>query len=297
MLVSIRGIDAPDLKASLGRHLVRHPHFVLKIVDSRGVLSDDRVLSGLPIPMSVPGWPMVTMVFHGHGLVRADGRGAEIVPRHVVWTPPGMDYRARTDGTRAMLLQWDPEVFGGLGPTGPDRLRVASADFFRVREAVAATVSAGRDTTRAATAVVALFEVLRAQGLVSTRPDVGDLARPVDPIVVRAGVAIDVALSTPGMTPGSVDIERYLARSPAQTRRIVRQYADALRMHGASSWRDMLHVWRAFVGAALMTAGRATTEGVAHLLGYGSPVAFCHAFAQAGLPSPGRLGAFVRQLA
>jgi hypothetical protein len=46
-----------------------------------------------------------------------------------------------------------------------------------------------------------------------------------------------------------------------------------------------------------MTTAVARTERVAELLGYGSATAFCHAFAGAGLPSPGEIRRVVKQLA
>lgn len=51
------------------------------------------------------------------------------------------------------------------------------------------------------------------------------------------------------------------------------------------------------IGALLMTSRRARTERVAELLGYGSAAAFCHAFAGAGLPSPGNVRRVVDELA
>lgn len=299
MLVSIRSLEVPELGASLRRQQLRHRHLTCKLVEARGVVMDDLLLAPTSIPTSVPGWPVVTVVLHGKGVVRADGYGSEAVPRELVWTPPGLDYRGRggEGGTiLVLLLQWDPAVFGGAGESA-DSARLRATDFDRLRGGVAEALAAGYDGARAAVALERICTALRALGLMDARPTAGDLFVPVDGAVERAGRAVDALLSNLHGMPGTLDLHQRLGRSAAHTRRLVTAYADALRAQGATSWRDMLHSWRLYMGASLMTAKRATTERVASALGYRSPAAFCHAFALAGMPSPGAIRSLARKLA
>ena len=53
-----------------------------------------------------------------------------------------------------------------------------------------------------------------------------------------------------------------------------------------SSWRQYVQGMRVGLGSFFMSQRRARTEHVSRLLGFGSPTSFCHAFHDAGLPSP-----------
>jgi hypothetical protein len=54
-----------------------------------------------------------------------------------------------------------------------------------------------------------------------------------------------------------------------------------------ASWRSVRDFYRVLVGTIM--ASRIPTRALASVLGYASPDALCHAFANAGLPSPGTL--------
>jgi hypothetical protein len=94
-----------------------------------------------------------------------------------------------------------------------------------------------------------------------------------------------------------VDLTRALGCSERQARYLVGEYAEAYALQGATEWRTLVNVWTTYLAGLLMTARGATTEGVASLLGYGSPNAFCHALTNAGLPSPGEMRRRVAHLA
>lgn len=298
--MSVRRLDVPEIGASIGRHFFRHTHLTCKVVEARGVVAEDLLIAPTRIPTSEGSWPVVTVVLEGQGLVRAGDRGEQAMPRDLVWTPPGLDYRGRGgDGGRllALLVQWDPAVFGGTSSGNADRARLHTRDFDRLRAAIADAQSAGHDGQLAAGAVERICAALRALGLLDARPTAADLHTDVAPDLARAGRAVDALLSNPRSMPAALDLQARIHRSPAQARRLVTTYADVLRAQGATGWREMLHAWRLYVGATLMTAERATTEAVARALGYRSPAAFCHAFALAGMRSPGAIRSLVRQLA
>jgi len=62
-----------------------------------------------------------------------------------------------------------------------------------------------------------------------------------------------------------------------------------------SHWRSALHHTRIVQAIRWLGAPGATTELVARLTGFRSPTALCHAFAAAGLPSPGTLARAARR--
>jgi hypothetical protein len=150
---------------------------------------------------------------------------------------------------------------------------------------------------RVSAAVAALFAALHALGMVSVCPEAGELGRAAADGVVAVGAAMDRALSDLSARPMSVDIEASLRRSAAQTRRLVHRHGRSLPGPESTSWRRQRNLWRMYIGALLMTSPRAETHAVARVLGYGSAAAFCHAFASAGLPSPGNIRHVVKQLA
>jgi hypothetical protein len=145
--------------------------------------------------------------------------------------------------------------------------------------------------------VAELFSVFASLGIVAERPGVGDLVMVPSPRVARVGDAIDGVLSRAGARPMVVDLMRALSCSERQARYLVGEYVDAYALQGATEWRTLVNVWTTFLAGVLMTAHGATTEGVAGLLGYGSPNALCHALTNAGLPSPGEMRRMVAQLA
>ena len=49
----------------------------------------------------------------------------------------------------------------------------------------------------------------------------------------------------------------------------------------------MRDFYRVLIGTILASSPAVTTRGLATILGYTTPDALCHAFANAGLPSPG----------
>lgn len=60
-------------------------------------------------------------------------------------------------------------------------------------------------------------------------------------------------------------------------------------IHGVDgeSWRSVRDFYRVLMGTILASSPGVTTRGLATILGYTTPDALCHAFANAGLPSPG----------
>ena len=110
--------------------------------------------------------------------------------------------------------------------------------------------------------------------------------------------AIDAALSDLAGGPASADLERRVAKSRYTVSRRSREFHGKFGLTGLSGpeWRSVRDFYRLLVGTIVMGHPDAGTREVAGLLGYRSAEAFCHAFANAGLPSPGRVRDTLRQL-
>jgi hypothetical protein len=302
MIVSKRFFSWHDVV--IRRWLVRHPSFLVKIVQSRGVCSEDLLWEKARLWTVVPEWPCVGVPIRGHGLMR-DGRSAlEMRRGYVGYVERGGDFRARTEPADAfgVFLQWDPAVFGGKGASAQSMSRapIATPDLARVERAVDRIVAGA---PRLEADVGELFAVFGSLGLLSgahggrDARELGDLVLPPSPRVARVGAAIDGVLSRTGARPMVVDLMRALDCSERQARYLVSEYVGEYALQGATEWRTLVTVWTTYLAGLLMTAKGATTEWVASLLGYGSPNALCHALMNAGLPSPGEMRRKVATLA
>jgi AraC-like DNA-binding protein len=299
MLISARRVDVPELGARVMRLVVRHPGFVVRFVEFAGGIAEDRLFDGPERRTTLPGWPVLAVTLAGRCLLRHGGGGVLAGEGDLVWLPSGEAFRARSgeDGVRALFVQWDPRVFDRPAAASVDLVRLRRRQLERIRGATLRLAAAGYDAERAGVAVAALLAGFRSLGLLDARPAPHELVLAHSGPVVRVGAAVDRALSELHHNPMTLDLGRVLGTSPAHTRRLLRRYGEALDLPGAVTWRDLRNVWRLHVGALLMTAAGSRTERVAEILGYGSAAAFCHAFAGAGLPSPGDVRRAVEQLA
>jgi hypothetical protein len=294
MIVSKRFFSWADVV--IRRWLIRHPSFLVKVVQTRGVISEDLLWEKARLWAVVPDWPCVGTPIRGYGLMR-DGRTTlEMRRGYLGYCERGENFRARTEPADAfgVFLQWDPAVFGRSGGQGMWRVPIGVTDLARVERTVG-RIMAG--TPRLEADVADLFALFASLGVMSEKPSLGDLVVPPSPRVARVGEAIDGVLSRAGARPMVVDLMRTLGCSERQARYLVGEYVEAYALQGATEWRTLVNVWTTYLAGLLMTAKGATTEGVAALLGYGSPNALCHAMTNAGLPSPGEMRRIVAQLA
>jgi hypothetical protein len=278
------------------RWLVRHPSFLVKVVESRGVCSDDCLWERARLWSVVPGWPCIGIPLTGHGLLRGGRDVVEMSRGYLGVVGKGADFRARTEPAPAfgLFVQWDPAVFGGGDHAPLARARIGERDLGRVASVLRAVTRDDVPHDALVASVADLLRMLSAQGVFSSATNV-DLAPP-PPRLARIGRAIDGALSRSGSRPMIVDLTRALDCSERQVRYLVSEYAGAYALQGATEWRTLVATWTTYLAGLLMTARGATTEGVSSVLGYGSPNAFCHALTNAGLPPPGELRRIVAGL-
>ena len=296
MIVSRRFFAWEDV--DLRRWLFRHPSFLVKIVAGRGVWSEDRLWEGARLWALVHDWPSITIPMRGRGVIRSATAAMEMGGGQVGFVARGSDFRARTEPPPGfgVFVQWDPAVFGQPSDCPLVGQRLSTKDQARI-EAVLLRLTADSHAPMEAEAGVAdLFQILGALGVLAARPDAGDLITSPAPRTVLTGRAIDRVLSRTSDRPMVVDLTTVLGCSERHARGLVREYADAYALQGATTWRSLVSLWRTYLAGLLMTAPNATTERVATVLGYGSPTAFCHSLANAGLPSPGEMRRIVADL-
>jgi AraC-like DNA-binding protein len=305
MWISLRSVDVPSLDVQIARSILRHPSFVARLAEYRGAVVEDRLFAASTVgTTTLPLWPLLVLPLAGSAAVRHGATASMLHPRDVLFLPSGAGFSARSapGGTRVWILQWDPAVFGSPGAASRVQHRLGTSDFERLRSAIELTVAAGYSAHDNAAALVRVLSALRALGLHDARPAAADLELSLPEPLVRLGIAIDSALSSLSRAPAAIDLQQTLACSPAQLRRLIHRYgASAIAAgHAAASppsWRDLLNGWRLAVGVLLMTSPHSRTERVAEQLGYASPTSFCHAFANAALPSPGNVRRVVDALA
>jgi AraC-like DNA-binding protein len=85
--------------------------------------------------------------------------------------------------------------------------------------------------------------------------------------------------------PMAVDIADALGVSERHALRQTSRFLQRFHL-SASSWRELMQCLRLEMGTFFMSAPGARTEDVSRFLGFRSPTSFCHAFNDAGLPSP-----------
>jgi hypothetical protein len=297
MIVSRRFFCWSDVL--IRRWLIRHPSFLIKIIGTKGICSEDRLWEQTRLWSVVPDWPCVAIPLSGHGVMRDGHASVEMGRGYIGFLTRGNEFRARTEPAEAfgVFVQWDPAVFGQPNPSHLARSRIDATDLGRIA-VVLENITTGEPPHAVLAANISeLFRVLGSLGIFKAQPGLGDLVTPPPPRLIHVGRAIDTVLSRAGSRPMVVDLSQALHCSERQARYLVREYVDAYALQGATEWRTLVNVWTTYLAGLLMTAQSATTERVAGLLGYGSPAAFCHALTNAGLPSPGEMRRIVHDLA
>lgn len=289
MILARRRLELPQFGAHIGCDRLVGRSFQLKVWDIRGVVLEE----GLQDPSwrtMVDAWPTLVLTFHGGGCVRSPWQTAWVGEHTFTADPPnegrggGLVGRIH-DGTRVLVLQWDPSVWGGT-TVSPDSLPMAQREAHRLDELTQAAVTSPAGLRAAAVGRVAA--ALRAWGL-SLNRDI-PLEEDADASSARDQALVDAAyagLSELGANPTVKDFAATLGVSEPHAHRLLARIPD--RVGPPAGWRELKRRTRLSTGLALMTSPLATTEAVAAALGYSSPTAFCRAMAQAGLPSPGAI--------
>jgi AraC-like DNA-binding protein len=287
VLREVRTLEVPELGARHQRVQLRTAALRVGIERSVRVASVFGVLDRGARFSHLMSRPCVTVLLEGRGRLDEGGRRCSVEAGSLVLS----DQRA--GGTEAyagevvrwLVLDWDPEVMGArfAGPASITRLPPRLVQ----RLARAAERLAGLD---GATASADIVDLLRAQGLAFERARGADLAAQSTAAERRLVHVVNERLALLAQHPAIDEVAGDLGVS---VRHVHRSMAAAAQRHAMpwTSWRAELHRSRILAALRLLSVPRASTEGVARFTGFRSASALCHAFDDAGLPSP---GTFVR---
>jgi AraC-like DNA-binding protein len=293
MVVLRRRVSHAPLGAVFTTHDALHSHFRVRLARSRRIVLDDHLL-----------YP--SMPWTGAG----DRQRLDVVLRGELrcrdgsierWLGPGDFFiggavdslYTRMQGADALYLsiEWDARLLGTRMLGDSSSASLTARGLARLTE----TSLGIAEVADATTTIADVLAQLRAEGLPFDVLETADLVESTDPMLRRLGGAMGDALSRLSDNPASVDLELAFGASRRTVVRMVEAFLRRYRLNG-TSWRPFRDRWRLVAAAALMSGVGARTEDVARSVGYGSPNAFCYAFAQAGLPSPGRIRAALHQL-
>jgi len=289
VLVDSRRSVFPELGASYEMVDVRTPWLRVLHSRSRGLVTDFGVLNrAMPFLHRLGERSTLTLVLTGAG--RFDAR-----ERHSYLAAGDLAISEASTGTEAyagdaLAIEWDPDVLGARRSPGLSLERLSSAHVQRIAELTGLLSSERRGP-----AIVEILDVLRANGLGIERVELGELTPNDDQRRPTQALqnAMSARLAALQELPAIDEIATTLGWDQRRVHRQMTQLRDTYRIVWRH-WRELLHQARMLRALQLLTIPSATTELVARLSGFRSPSALCHAFANAGLPSPGRLALIAR---
>lgn len=291
MLRDQRVFAVPELDASHAHTDLRTPSLRVAVHSGRNVASDFAVVQRAAPFLHHCTRPQLLVLFEGQSRFDEQGRRAWITPGSFSLSDP---QRGGTDSfggsaSRWLVLDWDPAVLGApfRGAAHIDRL--PRQDLSRLEDASEGLT--GPDPRAAVTSILAVF---RSLGLDFARgaPDLAEV--PITTEDERVHAACMDHLWDLEKHPAIGDVVDGLGASERHTHRRITAVAARYRLPW-SHWRAALHYTRVLQAVRLLAAPAATTEGVARATGFRAPAALCHAFAKAGLPSPGALAQSARR--
>lgn len=290
MLVSHRhhAPPLPEVRLELDRAIGEH--LVLRRVRLEGLVHDERLLGATP----PRGRSRLLIVLSGRVHAFADGATVTLSAGEAIVTSDVSRFRTRSDAAHTLELDWDPDTVAG-GRCTEGQANLAGSTLECAAELSRALVDAAPE---------------KREGLVlSTRRTLAALASeglPLDPDGVERALAasdtldqtlfsaVDRALCQLEQSPDTLDVVSELDWSRRTLSRRLAHVNQRYHVHTSGDWRSQRDFYRLLVGSLFLSHPRATTCGVARSLGYRSPEALCHAFSNAGLPSPGTIRERVR---
>lgn len=289
MLSSLREFHSLQLGAHYVNYMLLHSKFRLLINERRGIIEDDTLLfSSFSRRLEVDRSEFVLCL---EGELRVRRPGFEAVLRPGDWIGENRQsgwYFRRETQSAALILEWEPGLLGTRHIPLAAGGRIAPATFAAVRN-LASLLPRTREQELAAPLLRQLLGLLRSEGLPFDDVEEGALVEEVPEFMRTLVRTVDAALSDLSNQPMLIDLQDAMGCSRPQILSHIRDFNERYAFHAAGGWRDVLQRWRMSIGIFLMSVEGATTEEVAGMLGYSSPNAFCHAFANRGLPSPGAL--------
>jgi AraC-like DNA-binding protein len=276
-------------EAEVERDRALWPSWTLRRVSFRGLRDDERPLLGTIGRGIEESRARLSVVLDGRFGVWSGGASRELGRGDALFVAPVSDAPGCNLGGEfdaALEVEWR-----GSTPR-------AAATAFRLPEAVFAEAAALAEALRRCRADASPALAVRAQAFLRRIRALG-IAVPAEAPAgtpesedQRVMSATDDILSRLDQRPQSTDLESRLRCSRWTVTRLFHHVHAEYAMcgiGGATDWRSVRDYHRLRIARMLMTHRRSSTGSVARYVGYGSAEAMCHAFANAGLPSPGRL--------
>jgi AraC-like DNA-binding protein len=292
-IFSVRRLATGGLDALHEDSEVRTPHLRISLRTGRNIATDYGLLNRAVPFMDRMQRPQVSVVLAGEG--RADEQGRR------VWlsansfavsdggaTRGGIHAYAGVE-TKQLLVEWDPAVFGAPFDRELAVANTNASDRARLEAAAERAVAPPTSTS----GIAEVLAMLRSLGLPLDRVDPpSSRAAPAELCALHAAVAS--ALSSLDRFPAIDDFAGELGWNARRIHRGIRTLAERFTLPW-NEWRWVLRSQRMMAATRLLSAPGATTDAVAQLTGFRSPTSLCHAFAKAGLPSPGALARAARR--
>ena len=290
VLRQVRSLDAPEIGVAYRAIDLRAPLLRVGVQSGHGIASDYGLLDrATPFVRDVRR-VCLSVLLEGDGRFDEGDRRLWLRPGEAVLSDASRGGTEAYAGprSRVLVLEW---ASGSLGPSADASGLVVRLDA-RERAALASAADA-LEGPRPVHAVIEILAVMRSAGVALERVDIGHLTERSDPRDHALALALDGPLSNLASFPAIDDVVDELGWSQ---RLVHRRIAALATRYGFAfdTWRALLHHLRLAMALRLASAG-ATTELIAKKTGYRSPVALCHAFAKAGLPSPGTLAREARR--
>jgi hypothetical protein len=294
MLYSHRRHGPPFTDALVELDRVLAPTWVLRRARLSGVVQDERLTRSVLGRAASGTRASLSIALSGSSTFFIGASQLQIARGECLLTSSRVDPLVRcTDGT-FLEIDWDPRgSLGSMTTTDVERRTIGARTLDAV-ETLAAELREARPESRASLGVAAktAIEQLGAEGM---RLDAAAAARDLEDGASvdeqRLCDEIDRVLSHLEEGPHSVTIEEALGCSRRTLLRRTQSLCKRYLLPGlaADDWRTVRDSYRLLIGTIFATHPEMTTRTLATMLGYASSDALCHAFANAGLPSPAAL--------
>lgn len=293
---------APTPGVSLALDRVITPKWIARHVRLQGVVQDERLTTGLGRG-TADARARLKVVVAGRLEATVGDRAFDLGPGDFLFVPRIADSLTCGGDDETLELDWDDDAsLGGSVVATPMAGRLG-------RRAIAATArvteclgdARGETPPHAAAAFASALtdaaDAFAAEGLPIDRAGAREACTTASERTSelesdqRLLTAIDRTLEALHDGPATVELETRLGWSRRTITRRTTELHARLGLSGkdGESWRAVRDFYRLLVGTILASNARMTTGALSESLGYASPDALCHAFANAGLPSPSAL--------
>lgn len=297
MLVSHRDVQCAELGVRFADVAILHSLYRITLQIREGFIDDESLLFSHFSRRQI-GRSNLILALEGDVRIRRGEEQILLEPGAWLGEERNSGWHMRREGrTLTLILEWEP------GPIAAERIRPGAAGrvaptALRRLHALSLALSARESTDEARAAQLRhILALLRAEGLPVEEAEGEALIEEVPPHLRALAGTVDPALSALCRGPALGEVQDALGLSRPAVLKNLQEFNERYAYNASGGWRELLQRWRVTMGACFMSAPGATTEQVSRILGYASPTAFCHAFANRRLPSPGAVPERLRQLA